>query len=62
MTTETEHAIAALMADQARKTKAIFESLDTSAINQVHTAGEMLAKHLRHTPAGTTISDLLENH
>lgn len=62
MTTETEHATAALLADQDRKTTALIEGLDATAINQVQTAGETLAKHLRTAPAGTTIRDLMDAH
>ena len=57
MTTEMEHVIAAIKADQRRKTAALIDSLTATALDQVLIAGELLVKHLRDAPAGTTIRE-----
>lgn len=55
-----EMAVASILADQDRKTKALVESIGATATNQIAEAAEMLAKHLRTAPAGTTIRELIE--
>jgi len=57
----TAHATAAAQADYARKIGSLIDGKETAAVGQVVAAGEMLAKHLRTAPAGTTIRDLIEN-
>jgi len=56
----SEQAAAAVLADQGRKTKALTDRIGASGINQVIAATEMIAKHLRSAPAGTTIGHLIK--
>lgn len=59
MTVNSEGLVAVILADQGRNTNALRDSIGAGGINQVIAAGEMIAKHLRAAPAGTTIGDLL---
>lgn len=56
----SEQLAAAVLADQGRKTKALTDRIGASGINQVIDAAEMIAKHLRSAPAGTTIGHLIK--
>lgn len=54
-----EQVAAAVLADQGRKTKALTDSIGAAGINQLTAAIEVIAKHLRAAPAGTTSGDVL---
>lgn len=56
-----EQVAAAVLADQGRKTKALTDSIGAAGINQLTAAIEVIAKHLRAAPAGTTIGDLIKS-
>ena len=60
MKVSSDELAAAVLADQGRKTKALTDRIGASGINQVIDAAEMIAKHLRSAPAGTTIGHLIK--
>lgn len=56
---EKENVAAAVFAAERREAKAMARRIGAGGANQLLDACEMVAKHLRVAPAGTTVGDVL---